>query len=663
VNDTLAYGSYMMRAYASMQDPFISATIKGSGITIDRPCDMHVTSNGLLSWVNSGTSLSFCQVSLGDPITADPAFVRLVNFPSGMGLSNSDRAFGIAMNSNNEVFVSDNNSTKYGNRAHIAKYSTATESWVADFWASDTLTALNYEDEFMGLFIDDQDSVYVACPTGVTGGGAGGWRETLTRWKDLGTRAVQANNAGDWNTDYSDVAATWLGTGNSSVYGLDRAIGQIDSYTNALVASGTIYNGPNSNEGGLWINHSGYLYLSDNTQTIDRFFKIAQNGAVVYTLSDKRINNASGITVWEKNSTNETFVCAAGRDGNSISIYKEPVEGDTPTFVREIADDVYSLIYPEGVAVDPESSVYAVARTSKSVKKFSKDGVFQPLVDAANGLYIKGTDNSANLDDSTGFLYPRALAVGADGSIYVFDHNTATTGPTATSLKKFTPAGAPVGVICDVDATLDANATNRVIIAANYANSSIYAVTLSDGARVIRFSDTGSVLQHLGNLNLADGNPPEGQTAADALGVAVGPYFDSTANSFYSDAVYILIRTNPAKVEVWRKDFSVGRLTTITLPQPLSSTPTTNAQTFLVDNFGDIYVMLDTGSNFYDARRYRANTADAGTTDCLMSYRYTRGTGSSQFYFPRQAVWTDNRGVFKYNGSTGYQDIMSEQRG
>ena len=313
--------------------------------------------------------------------------------------------------------------------------------------------------------------------------------------------------------------------------------------------------------------------------------------------------------------------------------------------------------------MDPESSVYVVARTSKSVKKFSKDGVFQPLVDAANGLYIKGTDNSANLDDSTGFLYPRALAVGADGSIYVFDHNTANTGPTATSLKKFTPTGAPVGVICDVDATLDASATNRVIIAANYANSSIYAVTLSDGARVIRFSDTGSVLQHLGNLNLADGNPPEGQTAADALGVAVGPYFDSTANSFYSDAVYILIRTNPAKVEVWRKDFSVGRLTTITLPQPLRTTPSTNAQTFLVDNFGDIYVMLDTGSNFYDARRYRANTADAGTTDCLMSYRYTRGTGSSQFYFPRQAVWTDNRGVFKYNGSTGYQDIMSEQRG
>ncbi|RMH55035.1 MAG: hypothetical protein D6679_12510, partial [Candidatus Hydrogenedentota bacterium] len=158
--NVLPYGSYTVRAYVSMKDPTITAQIKGSGITIDRPGDVYVTASGILSWTNGGGRLSFCQVSLGDPNTDPPTFLRLVDLP--FGTNRSDNQYGIVMNSNNEVFVVDNTGKS---ATAIAKYDISTETWTNLNWATPGGLGMNVA-EWYGLGIDGWDSIYVACRDG-----------------------------------------------------------------------------------------------------------------------------------------------------------------------------------------------------------------------------------------------------------------------------------------------------------------------------------------------------------------------------------------------------------------------------------------------------------------------------------------------------------------
>jgi hypothetical protein len=652
VNYTLPYGAYTMRVYTSMRDPSIVKNITGgfTSITIDRPGDMHVSSGGILTWVNTGNRLTFCQASLGDPNTVDPTGLRTVTLdsPAVGQLTNSDRNFGITANSSNEVFVSADTITG----TKIAKYSTATETWLAYNWATQAMTSLT-EDEWSGLGIDNNDSVYVGLVTAVNGGGVGNNAEGVVKFTDSGLIATVAAISGDDGRDIMDVAPHPSGRG--AVYALDRQDNQVDQYTTTLTlqTNSLVDFGGGSPEGSIWVTSDSAIYATDNTVTPSRFRKINPDGSIRYVITDGRINNSAGICVWEKATTAETFVIVAGRTNNAITIYKETANGDTPDFVRQIQDDVYNLLSPEGIAVDADSAIFVLSRGSSSIKKFNTEGVFQEMAGAPNGRFIQGVDVTANLTDSYALDDAMALAVDSSGFIYALDQNDAT-NPTVFSLKKWNSDGSPVGVIADLDALFNPGVINDEYLEAVYAANSIYIVGRDNDARVLRFSAAGNILQHLGATSRLDGTPAAGNTGADIVGIASGPFFDRANNRFFPEAIY-LYNTNE-EVEVWRTDFSGGAaITSFTPPKATNTADGTNPHFFLVDYAGEIYLMDGTASsgNYYLSRWNAAMPESQAGTNQLLEVPYGQGSGNSQLNIPSQAVWTDNSGIYVKNPSTG----------
>jgi hypothetical protein len=654
VNDTLAYGSYTLRAYSSMRNPTVATTIKGAGITIDRPCDLHVTTGGVLTWVNSGAVPSFCQVSMGDPNTAAPTFVRLVNYPSGIGSANTDMAWGVAMNSANQVFVSDNqNGGAAGMR--VAKYNTATETWVAYNWATAATTSVA-DDEWPGLGIDRFDSIYIATITGILGGGNGGTREPITRMRDNGSTATEINS-NEQTEDMYDIAIV-PGTGDT-VYVVDYTNGEIDRYTQALGASADPWitaGGGGSNLRSIWATSLGEVYVTG--YTTDSFSKYRNNGTLRYSVKEARLDGATGIAVYQKAATNETFVIVASQLLNQIHIYKESAAGDTATYVRSIEDDVYNLVTSEGIAVAADSAVFVVNRGSRSVKKFTVNGVFENLAGTTNGKYISGIDQTANLTDSTGFSVPRAIAVDSQGIIYVVDHNAAA-APTAIALKRFAANGAPLGVVADIDNQGWSGVLNQPVVQMVYGAGSLWLVTNENGARVIKMS-TGGVLQgHLGTYTANGGaDAAEGALGGDAVGITIAPFFDRTNNRFYPEAVYFYERAGGGadKIEVWKTDLS-GQLLASTGPQEVTNTNPSadNPATFIVDYAGEIYAMNDeVSAGNYLLRKWNASTpSSAAGANSMMEFAIAQGSGNGQLNTPRAAIWTDARGEFKFNPTSG----------
>lgn len=657
VNDTLPYGSYTVRAYSSLRDLSFPAEISGAGITVDRPGDVHVSSGGVVSWMNTGTRLSFCQVSLGDPNTQEPTFLRLVDLPSGFGFSNADYAWGIAMNSKNEVFLSDNyNGGAAGTR--IAKYSTASETWIAYNWAT-AATTTAADDEWYGLAVDSRDSVYVALATTVAGGGNGGAFEGVVRFRDNGTTATAVNQTPDHGDDMMDVGV--IGAGDTYIYTINRRRNEIIRYTTALALSADPLISPagGTPEGGLDVSANGNIYATDNTVTPSLFRKISPTGTVIYTVTDAQINNASGIAVWYRAATGETFVIVGGRASNALVIYKENAAGDSATYLRQFQDDVSNLAAPEGLAVDPDSAVFVVNRSSRAVKKFSTDGVFQNLSGATNGRYIQGIDVTADLSDPAGFNVPRAVAVDSFGSIYVFDHNNAT-APSQVALKKFSSNGTALGVVMDVDNQGWSAAFSQPVIQATAGSNGIYAVTNLNIARLLWIGTDGTLLGHLGSGTAGGGaDAAEGNTTGDITNVQIAPFFDRTNNRFFPEALYIHQRAGGGadRIDVFRPDLSGGAIVAGITPQENTGTnpSANNPSTMLVTEAGEYIFMNDatSGGNYLFRVLNAASPAAALAANALAEFTIPRGNGSGQLNTPREAVWTDNRGVFKLNPITG----------
>lgn len=629
VNDTLPYGSYTLRAYSSMRNPTIPISIKGSGTTIDRPGDLHVSSGGILSWTNTGSRLSFNQVTLGDPNTSNPTFLRLVDIPVEIqGATNTDRNYGIAANSANSVFITADTATGYA----IAKYNTSTETWTNRYWAT-AADLSGADDELTGLWIDKNDSIYVATATALVGGGSAvGTRSFVYRIGDSGTTGSQvgistqsANNA-----DYYDVAVT----ANQTLIA-NYSASQVDSTTTALGALTTAVtdiDGTNSRGKSIWATSEGNYYFT-NQQT-DAFSKYTRTGTLLYTHSDQRIDGATGIAVYQKTSTNETFVIVGAQGSNQIVIYKENTNGDSISYVRTIEDDVNNLSTPIGLAVASESSVFVVNRGNDTVKKFSKDGVFQNLSGAANGKFITGTDASAGLTDTQGFNTPGAIAVDTDGNIYVFDQVSNFIG--AAAIKRFSASGVPDATVWyDLDANVPGAAWSGEITMAYFSNGAIYAVSRENDARLFKI-----------DLNK---NATWATVARDVLSLAVGPYYNS--NAFYNPAVYVYLDND--RLSVYSSDLSTQLAGPLAPANPALPAALNVSQPMLVDNAGEPYFMIDAGAGSYDFQKYQAATADnAVAANGLLTYNFTEGNGATQFNDPRQMIWVDNAGIFKYNPTT-----------
>ncbi|MEK8023830.1 MAG: hypothetical protein AAB229_08500 [Candidatus Hydrogenedentota bacterium] len=641
INDTQVYGSYTLRAYMSMRDPTVAATIEGSGIVIDRPGDLHVTSGGILSWTNTGNRISFCQVSLGDPNTSAPTFLRLVDLPTAIqGTNNTDANYGIVMDSKDSVYVTGE--TVAG--VTIAKYSTTAETWVNLYWAGQGTTTIG-DDDWLGLTIDSIDSVSVAAARGVvTGMGPGGTYEGVIRFRDNGATATQDTFTKDRNTDYYDAAA-----GTHRFIVMDYQSGQIDTAVkvamNATVpASLFTIPGSGGNEGrSIWQASDSSIYFADNLR--DSFSKYTAAGNLVYSITDVELDGASGIAVWQKASTNETFVIIGAQTANTISIYKENAAGTNATFVRAIEDDDYNLNTPVGIAVAADSAVFVVNRGSNTVKKFSKDGVFQSLAGAANGKYISGTDGSgANLTDTMGFNTPGAIAVDGDGNIYVFDQVSGFVG--AACIKRFSANGAPDGTVWyDLDANVPGAAWSGEITSAVYSNGYIYASSRENDARLFRIATSDKTATWMGGASAPV------VLGRDVLGLTLGPFYDSSQRHFYPEAVYIY--TDQDRFRIYRNDFGLELDSEVRPGNPAPATALNVTQPVLVDNAGEIYTMIDDGSATYSFLRHNAaDTETALGTNGLLQYDFTQGNGASQLDAPRQMVWTDNAGVFTLNPVT-----------
>lgn len=646
VNDTQAYGSYTMRTYVSMRNPTIAATIQGNGLTIDRPGDLHVTSGGLLTWMNTGTRLSFCQASIGNPAASNPTFTRLVDLPTGLqGATNTDRNFGVVMNSTNFVFVVADTATG----VQIGKYNTATETWTNQSWATQATTTLA-EDEWVGLGIDSQDSIYVATATGLVGGGVGPGGnppEFIAKFKDNGTTATQDTTTADQASDMYDVGALvpWrqyiingIKDTGGWCYAVDQGAGTVDSFgINPRERDPIVAFGAGGSGKSIWVLADSTFYVTNDAR--DSFGKYTHTGTLKYAVNDARIDGASGIAVWQKTTTGETFVIVGAQTSNQIVIYQENAAGDTATFVRTVADDDNNLSTPVGLGVDADSSIIVVNRGSRSVKRFTKDGVFQSMGGAANGKYITGIDGTSTLTDTQGFNTPGAVAVDSLGYIYVFDQEAGFAGDAC--IKRFSPSGVPDSVVfLDLDVAIGASgAFGDEIMSAVYANNSIYAVSRANAARLFR-------------VGIASKTVTIASVASDLLSVAIGPYADTPNATWRPGVVYVYTTTDVVRIYSDTLGFQIGG--NFTPSNPATAASANVPQPMLVDEFGDLYLMIDPGAAPYEFRRYTGGNAEAPLAGFgLLDNDYGQGSGATQFNAPRQMVWTDNRGSFAYNPVSG----------
>lgn len=645
-SETLAYGSYTMRTYASFDSPSYVTKVSGNGITIDRPGDLHVTSGGVLSWTNTGSRLGFCQVSIGNPNVDEPTFLRLVDFfDTATGATNDDDAYGIAVNSAGDIFVSDN--AGVSGQARVMKYDVSAETWMnVNWYRTDSGTDPGF-DEALGLGIDNKDSVYVAFASAVVGGGKGGAWEGVIKLKDGGNFADLATTGANTTKDLYDVSP--VPSGISSAFTNNSEQGRAIKANNDLTSNNTnFFDYGGTSRGSMWTTTDTSVYIADATN--NQFEKYDSSGAQIYVITDAtKLDDASGIAVWERsqNSQFETYVFIGGATSNQIAVFKESPGGTTAYFVRLITDDVYNLNQPSALAIDPDSALFVMSAGQKAVKKFTIDGVFQNLPDAVNGKFIQGSDASADLSDATGFKYPQAIVVDDTGSIYVFDHD-ATSAPANSAIKKFTDQGASSGVIKDIDAA--SAFFDGVVVQAVWGNNSIYAVTNDEDFHCIRFDQSGAILAHLGDRAFG-ADAAEGDINNELVGVSVGPFYDRANKRFYPDAVYLL--DDLGDVYIWKSDLS-GQIATYADANPaLPTLENTYGNGFLVDKFGAIYVLDGNTSGGHDFHGYVSErVGQTGFKSAFHRSNMAQGSSNGQLNGSRQMMWTDNAGVFLKNQGT-----------
>jgi hypothetical protein len=646
INDTLPYGSYTVRAYASMLNPTVVRQIVGSGIVIDRPGDVYVDSNGVLTWTNTGKEHSIIQVSLGDPIVQAPTFLRRVLLDDYFTLSADvdNSSWGVVANTKGEIFVCIDDGVGGADIQGIAKYSTATETWIAENWYAPA----DVTDAF-GLGIDQFDSIYISTRRD----GGGNQVEGVIKIRDNGATATRIF-AVDEGLDYWDIAPSVDGT---VLYTTDDNSDELDKRrgSDGVISDNDWLGNPN-NPRGIWCTQGeSDVYFCDNTDEVTK--RDGPTGADVYTIGSPLLDGVASVTVWRKMTTGETFVIVSAQNTNTIAIYKENALGDSATLVRTIEDDPYNLDGPVDIGVTPDSNLYVACQGSNSIRSFDKTGVFVEFTNTVNGKkFIQGVDVTALLTDTTGFRNIMAMDVDETGNVYVIDQyefdNEDGGNERSTVLKRFNPDGSPNGNPVDIDdISVPMNGYNSAVNMAIWANNSLYVASNENQARVLRMNSNGDSIGGLGSLFPRD-------ASTDVYSLKSGPYFDRSANRFYPNAIFCFL--NDETMDVFTEDLKTQLVTAKSFDYgAYPNNASTQTWPFVVDNSGEMY-SFDQNE---DIQRYSFETPEADILDSAVWEYSGFGSGAppptTDFNNPTDMVWVDAYGIYTKNAITQRYETLA----
>ncbi|WP_188689891.1 hypothetical protein [Silvimonas amylolytica] len=176
-----------------------------------------------------------------------------------------------------------------------------------------------------------------------------------------------------------------------------------------------------------------------------------------------------------------------------------------------------SFDQPQGVAVDDAGNVYVADTRNLRIRKITPDGTVSTLAGSGTAVSQDGTGAAAS------FTYPRTLAMGPDGNLYVGELNVG-------RLRKVTPAGA-VTTIAGRDLPGFADGTgpdaafngvtgvvvdqNGTIYVSDFSNNAIRRISRNGVVTTLAGSGQSAVIDGIGSAAAFQG--PE-QLTLDAQG-------------------------------------------------------------------------------------------------------------------------------------------------
>ncbi len=183
--------------------------------------------------------------------------------------------------------------------------------------------------------------------------------------------------------------------------------------------------------------------------------------------------------------------------------------------------------YPTGVSVDGAGNVFVADYYNNIIRKITPAGVVStPAGSAGNVGGVDGTGTAAS------FAYPNALAVGANGTIFVTDSDNATIRKVTTAGVVSTFAGT-AGNYGSVDGTgAAANFSYPVGVTVD-ANGNVYVADFSDYT-IRKITSAGVVSTFAGTAN--NYGSADGVGAAAAFNLPLGVAVDTSGNVYVADA-------------------------------------------------------------------------------------------------------------------------------
>jgi uncharacterized delta-60 repeat protein len=449
---------------------------------------------------------------------------------ASLGGSDTDLAFGVAVDSSGNVYVSGytGSSGAGANDILIAKHnSSGTIQWQRTLGS-------NKGEEAFGIAVDSSDNVYVGGITQNTTGGQ--WDILIVKYNSSGTIQWQ-RTLGGTGFDFRGEIAT-DSSGNVYVFGLTESTGAGNS--DFLIAkynsSGTIQwqrtlGGSGNDYGrGMTVDSSGNVYVVGNTGSsgaggFDMLIaKYNTSGAIQWqrTLGDTGGDEGEGIAV---DSSGNVYVSgltsSSGAGANDILIAKYNSSG-TIQWQRTLGGA--SADNSQGIAVDSSGNAYITGRTYSPaagsndiiIAKYNTSGAIQWQ------RTLGGTGSDIGFDiivDNLGSIYivGETYSIGAGGSDFLIA-KLSDDGSTTGTYGSFTYA---TSSLTDSTSSLTSSTSSLTDSSSSLTSSTS---SLTDSSSSLTSTTTSMVSTTLTSENfigISDGAYTNGQSATIQLAGSV----------------------------------------------------------------------------------------------------------------------------------------------